>query len=225
MIWDSAQLTRFLDEGEKDLSIRLNCIVDRVALSIVKGTYEYTLENYIIGIKRVTWKGKRLDPLSYNEWVTFLNPTLASGDGTPESIPYNYIYNDIGSKNIILYPIPNETIASTTSNLWGSEIANRVIVEFYRTPDTSGNTYRIPDYLRRRIVKCYALWKLLAQDGEGQDIKASNFYSFKYEFYVNLSKIILNKVFVSRIRGYAPLSTQGRIARPMLPPHYRNRSE
>lgn len=225
MIWDSVQLARYLDEGELDLATQLHCIIDRTSFSIVAGTYEYSLPAPALGIKRLTWLGKKLDPISYLNWVFDYQPILDSGALTPSSTPYFYVYSDIGLKSVIFYPVPDITIESTEDNLWGSAIPDKVIAEYYRLPDTSDSVFRVPVYYRRRIVKCYALWKLLGQEGDGQDIEASRYYKNKYDYYVYLSHVIYNKVFVSKLRGYAPsVSRRTRPERPVLPPNFPRRS-
>lgn len=225
MIWNSDQLTRYLNEGEADLATKLRCIIDRVSFDIVAETYEYSLPINALGIKRLTWLGKKLDPISYLNWVSDYQPILDSGIFTPLSIPNIYVYSAIGLKNVLFYPVPNTTIDSTEDNLWGSAISTTVIAEYYRLPDTSDSVFRVPAYYRRRIVKCYALWKLLGQEGEGQDIEASRYYKNKYDFYVDLAKVIQNKVFVSKIRGYSPsVSRRTRPERPILPSNFPRRS-
>src|SRR5207253_4675992 len=102
------------------------CIVDRMSLNIISGTALYTLPSYVTDIRRVTWLGQKLWPVSHRD----LRDTGLSG--TQQSKPYNYIYNNIGQSKIQFFPVPSQSItaAITSNGLWGSEILTSVIVEF-----------------------------------------------------------------------------------------------
>jgi hypothetical protein len=128
--FSAALITRFQNEAEEIFAREFPCLIDRISLDIVSGTSIYTLPSYIIDIRKITWKGKRLAPLSHRRYRENFSP---SSSGTPEY----YIHNNIGQSQIKFLPSPNETIVSSTSNLWGSNISSKVIVEYYRAPSFS----------------------------------------------------------------------------------------
>lgn len=181
-LFSAATITRFANEGENDFCNDRNCIVNRVALSIVNGTSEYTLSDTVQNIRRVTWKGKKLDPLPHRELRDYFQNAGQIGQ------PFWYVFNNIGTNKIKFFPTPNETIASISSNLYGSEIANRVIVDYYIVPDNV--TYTLPSYFRRRLLKVYVLKACFAIEGQGQNIKSARYFDKKY----NTLKILYSEL-------------------------------
>lgn len=166
-------ITRFSNDAEAEFAAEFPCIVDRLALDIVSGTSEYTLPDYVISIRKITWMGKKVDTTSHRRYRDYFSP---SSTGTP----YLYIYNNLGQGKIKFLPAPNVTIAAVTINLFGSEIANRVIVEYYRTPDFV--SFTIPIFFRRRLLKAYVLKKCFAVEGKGQNYKGVKYWNARWEY-------------------------------------------
>lgn len=185
-LFTPATIARFINEGEAAFDSAHNCIVERLSLNIVSGTKEYTLPDTVQNIRRVTWKGYKLDPLTSRANRDYYSNPLSQGK------PFWYLFNNIEANKLQFYPIPNETIASTASNLWGSEILNRVIIEYYITPN--GTTYTIPAYFRRRLVKPYVLKACFAIEGQGQNLKNSNYHSKKFEKLSKLYSDLLDEI-------------------------------
>lgn len=172
-VWDADTISRFAQQGEDLFAVTHKCIVQRVALSIVANTSEYTLSDSVIDIRKITWLGRRIDPIPFRQWKDDDLPLNSTGR------PDGYIYNNIGQQKIKFYPTPDTTIASTSSNLFGSEIANRVIVEYYSTPDYS--TIIIPSFIRRRLIKCYVAKMCFSIESKGQNLKAARYFSDKWD--------------------------------------------
>ncbi len=170
-IWSTATINRFESNGEDTFAIDYPCIVDRISLDITSGTDTYELPDYITRIRRITWKGKKLWPIQERD----VRLRSLNAIGTPRE----YIYDNLGTLKIKLYPIPNETISSVDSNLYGSEIPNRVIVEFYRT--ASYPAFSLPRFFRRRLLKCYILKSCFQMDGKGSTLKAAKYFSDKFK--------------------------------------------
>lgn len=171
-IWEAATLDRFSQEAEDIFAREFPCIISRTALAIVDGTHTYTLSDSIIDIRKITWKGKKLAPLT--------NRTYRSFNLSSSGVPTEYIFDNVGQSKIHFFPTPSENISSTASNLFGSEIPNRVIVEHYRTPDYT--TYVIPTFFRRRLLKAYVLKQCFAIEGKGKNLKAAAYWSKKWDF-------------------------------------------
>lgn len=161
-------IQRFEREGEDLFNQEFPCILDRLALDIVEDTSEYTLPDYITEIRRVTYRGFKVDALDQRHFRDF-NLTTESGR------PTDYIYNNIGQLKIKLFPAPNETLATITTNLWGSEIPNRCIIEFWRTSDYTSNT--IPEYFKEQLVSAYKFSRLYAIEGKGQNLKLAKYFN------------------------------------------------
>jgi hypothetical protein len=191
MLYDSGSLTGALAEGEGRFARKHPCILDRIALDIISTIAAYTLPTYTLSIKRVTWKGMKLYPLPER----LKREVFQGGSLTNQGKPFYYTFNQIPQFTIRLFPIPNETIAANQTNLYGSNIKSQVIVEFWRTSDN--NIKIIPAFFRRRLLKTYALSKVFASEGRGQNLKAVAYYSKKYDdlekVYSNLLSEIHNK--------------------------------
>lgn len=172
-LFSSATITRFANEAE-DLYVReFPCIIDRLSLTIVALTHTYTLPDHVIDIRKITWKGKRIDPYSFRK---FRNELDTVSTGTPD----RYIYDNVNQSQIRFFPIPNEAIAAISTNLFGSEIGNRVVVEHYRTSDY--NSYTIPNFFRRRLLKAYVNKCCFSIEGLGQNLKAAKYWTNKWNY-------------------------------------------
>ncbi len=186
MIWSDEILDRFYKEAEGHLTDDFPCLIDRIALDIVAGTGEYVIPDYVSNIRRLTWKGRRLDPLPERQMREAFQPAVQQG------APYFYIFNNIAFNTIKLFPTPNETVTTTTNNLYGSEIPNRCIVEFYRAPDNL--SFSIPTIVDRRIRKAFVLWKAFSIEGKGQDSKAAQYYKQKWDMLLKEFGSTLNEL-------------------------------
>lgn len=188
VVWDAETILRFANRGEDIFAQEFPCIIERTALSIVQGTSQYTLDDSVFNIRKVLWKGDRIDPISHRRYrEDSINLT--------EGLPKEYIYSDIGHQVIQFVPTPNETISSVSTGLFGTEIPNRVIVEYYRMPDHTD--IQIPTYIRRRLLKCYVAKMCFAVEGKGQNIKASRYFDKKWkylkEFYMEILNDLITK--------------------------------
>lgn len=210
-LFNSALITRYSQEAESTFACDHPCIVRRVALTIVAGTSIYSLRDDVASIRRVTWKGYKLDPLPQRNFREVFQ------SGTQSGQPFWYIFNNIGLNQIQLFPSPTENVSSITTNLYGSEIPNRVIVEYWQLPNYS--TFIIPLYLRRRLLKAYVLRGCFNVEGPGQNLKNAAYFKKKYQYLSDRYGLLLNyfmnkpkKLVVNGISGsnYFP-------GKPMLP--------
>lgn len=186
MLFSAATIQRFIEEGEDWFNQSYNCIIKRISLSVSPGTSEYTLIDPIINIRRVTWKGKKLDPLTMRDARQCFQNMGQLGQ------PFWYIFNNIESNKIKFFPSPNETIGSTSSNLYGSEIPNRVIIEYYTTTDS--DTIVIPPYFRRRLLKAYVNKSCFQIEGQGQNLKGTEYFNNKFNTLTQLYGNLLNEL-------------------------------
>lgn len=188
-LFSSADIVRFLNDGEDNFVQDYPCIIDRLSLSIVAGTASYTLPDYVQSIHKVTWLGNKIDPVSQRS----LRESQLSG--IQQGVPDSYIFNNITALTIQFFPTPSATIASISSNLYSSEIPNRVIVQFYRMPDHA--TFQLPSYFRRRLLKNYINKMCFLMEGKGQSLKAAKYYSQKWEnlkiFYGSMLEEFINQ--------------------------------
>lgn len=92
---------------------------------------------------------------------------------------YNYAVPQIRIKQH--YRASIDTNASDT-NLWGSAIPKKCIVEFYRLPDSINGPF-IPPFIRQRLLLWYSNKRNYAMEGRTQDMKASVYFGEKYDMY------------------------------------------
>jgi len=166
-------INRLANEGEGDFAVEYPCILTRVAPAVVSSINLITLPEDVLSIRRITYKGSKLDPLPYRNFREVFQ------NATQEGRPFWYVFNNVGQNKIQLFPTPNENIAATTSGLYGSEIPNRLIIEYWQAPDFI--TALIPSYFRRRLLKSYVLRGSFHAEGKQQNLKASKYYKKRYE--------------------------------------------
>ena len=173
IVFDAETLTRLFSDAEIEFSVNYPCILDRLSLAITASTAEYTIPDYVHSIKRVTWKGTKVWPMPAR------TQRQAFQSATQTGKPFWYIFNNINQNKISLYPVPSETIAAGTGDLWGpTEISARFIVEFWRVAD--GITYTIPTYLRRRLLKLYVAKQAYALESKGQKLKNRDYFTKRW---------------------------------------------
>lgn len=167
-------LSHFTAMGEDEFATTFPCIVKRVGLDIVSGTGTYTLADEVFSIRRLTWRGLRVDPLR-NE----ASRKLFQGVTQVEK-PLWYIFDNVGRAKIQFFPTPNETIAASSGlGMWGASIRTSVIVEYYSLPDYVDNV--IPEIFRRRLLKYFTMWKCYELESNAQSLKKSEFNKMKWK--------------------------------------------
>lgn len=166
-------IQRLSNEGEQAFAAAYPCILKRIAPAVTAGTALITLPDDVLSIRRLTWLGRKLDPLPQrNLRDVFQN---ASQQGTP----FWYVYNNIGQNLVQLFPSPSVSLGAVTTNLYGSAIATSFIVEYFQAPDSS--TAVIPEYFRRRLLKSYVLRGSFNIEGQGQNLKASKYFKQRWD--------------------------------------------
>ena len=188
-LFDATTILRLSQEGENDFAVSNPCILKRVAPTVNSGDSIITLLDDVKSIRRITWKGYKLDPLPQRNFREVFQK------GSQQGRPFWYIFNNVGQNQIQIFPAANETITGTTSNLFGSAIPNQFIVEYFQTPDFV--TATIPAYFRRRLLKTYVLRGCFNIEGQGQNLKSSKYFKQRWimlsSLYEQLLKDLHNK--------------------------------
>lgn len=173
-IFDSATVNRMVQQGEQNISVDKPFLTDRYSPPVVAGTGTYVLPNYVLSIRRVTYKGMKLDPLPQR------NQREIFQGADQQSKPFWYIFNNLGQNTIKIFPTPSENLsAGSGATLYTTDIPNCLIIEFWRVADSS--TFKVPAYLRRQLLKQYAAKQLLMLEGSGQNKKLSKFFEEKWK--------------------------------------------
>ncbi len=178
--FSAGQKLRFQREGEIKFAVQRPSIIDRSSISLVAGTADYVLPDYVQSIRRVTYLGWEVFPLEHRQ----LRQSFLSG--TQQSRPYWYIINTVPTSNgayqIKFFPVPSLSVAAVSSytDLWGPGINAGLIYEYFRSPDFTGTKLRVPAYFMDKLKVMYESKRCYAIDGPYQDLKAVKFWNGKY---------------------------------------------
>lgn len=169
-------ITRLAQEAEQNFAVKYPCIVERLALDIVEDTHTYTLPDYVMDVRRLTWQGFKVLPIPGRKFRETFQGTIYSQTG----LPYWYVYNNMGGHNSIrFFPTPSMNIVASQSDLYGAGIRTQVIVEYYRLPDFE--TKVIPEWFRRRLVKPYVIARCCEIDGQRASLKIATQQMEKFQ--------------------------------------------
>jgi hypothetical protein len=209
-LFDTTTLERYYFQAENELSTEHPFLIDRLALPVVANTAIYTLPDYVVSIKRITYLSQKLDPLPQRNFREVFQSAGQKGK------PFWYVYNNVGLNQIQLFPNPPDNLPVINGSLFlGANILKGCIVEFYRATDN--NTFRVPEYARRQLLKQYAAARLFNIEGPGQNMKLSAYFTQKWkamsaDFYNHLDelygrprKLIVNEIVSSNYYPAAPV--------------------
>lgn len=235
-IWSNATISRFAQEAENEIASEVHCIIVRLSLQIQSFVPAYSIPSDCLSLRRVTWKGKKLDALGTRpiDEYRVTNPNFIFGAfdsaaftsafyinstsvGTPAGTPYAYWFSSFGENVISLLPIPNSAIAFNSGDLFlGDVIQNSFVVEYWAYPDFNSSTQRIPAWIRRRIIKSYVLYKCMSQEGPGYDEVGSKFYKSLYEMQLQRLRQVNERIFYSKPQNLGDERSRFILARPIL---------
>lgn len=232
-IWTSEFLQQLEQDAPGQIAIDVNCIYARECIAITQGVSIVTLNNYIRTVRRVTYRGKSLDAVNWEE-LTLLSPaTIFVSPGNPSNLetsqgrPLYYAMHPTNPWDLRLYPTPSETFTTRGElNVYSPQVNTpSCIVDYYREPDiiSANPIISIPSYILRRTQKAYVLWKAFAAEGKGQNLKAASYYMGKYNFLVDKFKAINEGCFVGKKYSLddGMLSIDAfRYPRPILPVNF-----
>lgn len=194
--WSDEYIERLEKEAEKEIARQTRYAWDRESLAVTAGTANYVLPTYVRDIISIYWKGCKVYPLFQPE-VRDLDPQYLTTRGKVEW----YLRNPEDFQYIRFVRVPNESVSASDSDdlTLSSVLVNRVVVTFYREPDTSESIVSIPDYCARRLIRDWVLYKAYMTEGDGQDLKASAHYKRKYEARLHNYKLTTEKYYQHKI--------------------------
>lgn len=225
LIWEDSYLNRLASDGEQDMVNRVACLFHRFPLDILGGTSVYTLPVKTSRIRRVTWLGEKLDPISFQD-MCIIDPGFVWASSTenndiPQGKPRYYVLHPTNINDIRFYPCPPENITYDNTDVYGAGTDTNVIISCFRNIDGTDEKFQLPDYIYRRAVKAYVLWKAYLREGKGQNLRASEYFKSKYDYYVSHFDKLNSDTFVSKkyaLGGNNPLG--GRPSKPVLPSNF-----
>jgi hypothetical protein len=172
-LWPSFTIIRMSQDGENDFAEDYPCILTRISLTITAKQAVYTLPDNVRSIRRITWKSFKLDPLGQRNMREVFQYASQVGK------PYWYVFNNIGQNNVQFFPIPDQSVTPSNTDLWGQAVTTDVIVEYWILPDFAN--YTIPNYFRRRLLKNYVMKSCFGIEGPGQNLKNRDYFNQRWE--------------------------------------------
>lgn len=235
-IWTNQQIEQWREDAYGQIAVDVNCIWARECIAVQQGNSVYTLPKYVRSLRRITWRGRSLEPQSWEE-LTLLTPATTVLHQPPDtsgnteysqSRPLFYAPHPTDAYNFRFYPCPNESFTTSGEPNPYAPTPNSpsCIIEYWREPDSTNQspTISLPPYIARRTMKAYVLWKAFAAEGKGQDMQASDFYQQKYRFLIDKFRHINEGCFVSKkyaLGDGGMLDPQNfKYPRPMLNPNF-----
>lgn len=231
MIWASDFLQQLATDAESSINVDLPVIYQKFYLPVTQGISVYTLPSFVRSVERVTWRGRALDGVSWEE-LQFLTPatyfqSLANREEASQSTPLYYAMHPTNPYDIRLYPCPNISLLDFTGLDPYGQTANEpaCCISCMRNTDTSGNdaTALLPVYIDRRTRKAYVLWKSFEAEGKGQNLRAATYYKKKYAFLISQFTAINSGCYVGKryMVEDGMITIDGfRYPRPMLPSNF-----
>jgi hypothetical protein len=226
-IWSDTYLNQLLDDAAHAVTSSVPCLSHRFYLATTSGLSVYTLPAKVNGIKRITWRGIELWPMSWQE-MEQINPGLAyvnTGtrmEGT-SSRPQYYALHPTNILDIRFYPTPSESFSATGGDPYSPQVnEERCTISCWRNIDTSDPTASLPTYIDRRTRKAYVLWRAFGKEGKGQNSRASLYYKQKYQYLINSFGLINAGCFTSTrytLGDELPASNR-KPAKPTLGPNF-----
>ena len=224
-IWTNKYLDQLGLDAEQQLNQDLPVIFQRSYITVTAGVSVITLPNYVRNLLRITWRGRKLDPVSWEE-LTLLSPATVGGFiETSQSRPQWYAMHPTNPYDVRLYPTPDESFTSVGDPYSPAVNEAKCCISFFRSIDSTfvDATALLPTYIDRRSRKAFILWKAFSAEGKGQNSKASNYYAKKYQFLINQFKAINNYCFLAKrySLGTGDLEVDNfRYPRPLLPANF-----
>lgn len=226
MIWTDDYLNQLFTEAAEAVNIEVPCIYHREYIAVYSGSTYLTPSTYIKSILRITYRGIKLEPLTRLQMLAMF-PKRFTDSTAYQGTPYYYylepgVYNQEGSTRLYLTPVPMEDLSDSGGDPFSPQADEPYCtLSMYRYVDDSNSLYTIPDYISIPIRRAYALWQAFKKEGPGQDLKAANFWSQKYNFYLNFFKDLNNRVFIAKIRTLTGNQRNDRRpAKPVLPSNF-----
>lgn len=226
MIWTDDFLNQLAADAERKIVADVPCIYDRFCLATTAGTSVYTLPDFVKGIKRITWRGRKVEPLNWEQFILLTPATVFVNANnkieTSDSRPQWYTMHPTSIRDVRFFPTPGLNF-DTTGDPWSPNVGPSCIISCWRFVDTTDPTTSLPTYIDRRTRKAYILWKAFEQEGPGQDMKASKYYQSLYSFLIEQWNLINAGTFVSKRYslgdGLFGLENY-RYPKPLLPPNF-----
>ena len=225
-IWTDSFLNQLAEDAEHKIIADVPCLFQILSMPTTAGLSVYTLPSFIKGIKRITWLGRKVEPLSWEQFILMTPATVFLNDiskiETANSRPQWYTMHPTNVRDIRFYPTPDLSFPGT-DDPYSPSPTSGCLISYWSFVDDSKSQTQLPFYIARRTQKAYILWKAFEQEGVGQDMRAAQYYKGLYEFLIENFKLINDGCFVSKRYsvgdGLFGLENY-RYPKPMYPPNF-----
>lgn len=227
-IWTDDYLNQLAVDAEQQINQDIPVIYQRFCFAVNSGQSVYTLPSFVRGIRRITWRGRKVDPVSFAEFG-MLTPATAVQSNTTKiegssGRPYWYTLHPTNIFDIRFYPTPNETF-DATGDPYSPDFGPKCIIACNRSIDSTfaDPTAVLPTYIDRRTRKAYVAWKAFESEGKGQNLKAATYYKSKYQFLITQFLHINEGCYVSKqysLDDGQLAMDNWRYPKPMLPSNF-----
>lgn len=174
--FSDARLYEWLTEACNIIARDSHCIEGTSTTATVASTSDYVYPTNLIEIKRLTYDGRKLQPISLREYDTVsMSGSTATTTGTP-------VFYTNFDDTVSLYPIPDA-------------IENLVFYGYYKHSNITSavDTITIPDQFQLGLVD-HLLMNMYAKD---KDLSSAQFYENRFMRTV----VAANKYMKNRKRG------------------------
>lgn len=148
--WSQAEILRLIFRACSELAIETNCIEATYSTTSAAGTAEYAFPSNTHAIKRVTYNGAKLQPISQREADAFTLNTASAPQGTPN-------FYSQWNETITLYPTPSTS--ALTIKVWSVNLPQELT--------SVSASLEVPTWTHPYLPN-FALAKMCAKDGNLQ---------------------------------------------------------
>lgn len=158
--WSQAEMWNLMYSGCLELATETLCIERTYSTTTVSGTQEYSFPTNVIMVKRVTYDGSKLEPISQRQ-----GDTLTLNDGSVNVTGSPAWYGQF-NETFIMYPTPDDAL---TLKVWGIVEPQMIIA--------ATATLEVPSFTHMRLVN-YMLSEMYAKD---KDFASAGYYKGIWE--------------------------------------------
>lgn len=238
VIWSDSTLILLLGQAETDISGDLKCLWRRFIINTQVGVGLYPMPIDAMGITRITYRAFKVDTLNQLQ-LSLLSPVYRVQQSRPRwaSQQFEHMYG------LRFYPIPAEKLApnlqkgnlfntfqfnaqqfnvlNTIYNL-DADLINQLVVAIHYITDQNSTVITLPNYFARRLIRLHVLKRAFAQEGPGQNLNISNYYTKRYERLLEETRSVMSRVFANVEKQYSDVAIQRpwKKHHPILPPNF-----
>lgn len=191
--WSDAEIRRLIYAACMDLCVETKCLERTYSTTTVIGQRDYDFPTNTIEIKRVTYDGRKLEPIDLRQDdVLTVNNAATTTTGTP-------VYYTQWNETISLRPIPD---AALTLEILSINEPQEIT--------TATTTLEVPSFTHPRLAH-YVWARMYAKD---KDFKSASYYQDIW----NKDKIDVKRWMVKRKRGdgFASVKDEESLATPVF---------